>query len=336
MKKILQWAIGLFLLLGSAIELTSDNAIGGLLIFMSAALLLPPIYEFIEKKYPVKTGIRAIAIIFLFFVGVLLSPDLESLETESVNTSEQTQSEVTVNQVDSIQQTETGTVTAITDGDTLTATVNGTELKIRLIGINTPELSHPTEPVQCYANEARAALESLVLNKEVTLEKDISDTDRFDRYLRYLWIGETLVNEYMVQNGYAQASAYPPDVKYQERFTSAEQSARNSLAGFWAKETCDGNVYTGTYKDPNKNVGATPSPVPEQLPIPPPQNNVVPAPAPNPVTPPVNTSPFTCNCSKTCGQMVSCEEAYFQLNNCGCSARDGNNDGVPCESICRL
>ena len=44
---------------------------------------------------------------------------------------------------------------------------------------------------------------------------------------------------------------------------------------------------------------------------------------------------FTCNCSKTCGQMSSCREAYFQLNNCGCRRRDSNNDGVPCESICR-
>ena len=44
---------------------------------------------------------------------------------------------------------------------------------------------------------------------------------------------------------------------------------------------------------------------------------------------------FTCNCRKTCGQMSSCREAYFQLNNCGCGQRDSNNDGVPCESVCR-
>ena len=44
---------------------------------------------------------------------------------------------------------------------------------------------------------------------------------------------------------------------------------------------------------------------------------------------------YSCNCSKTCGAMSSCREAYFQLNNCGCRRRDGDNDGVPCESICR-
>ncbi len=43
---------------------------------------------------------------------------------------------------------------------------------------------------------------------------------------------------------------------------------------------------------------------------------------------------FSCNCSKTCTQMASCAEAYFQLNPCRCGRRDGDNDGVPCESIC--
>lgn len=43
---------------------------------------------------------------------------------------------------------------------------------------------------------------------------------------------------------------------------------------------------------------------------------------------------YRCNCSKTCPNMSSCEEAYYQLNTCGCGRRDGDNDGVPCENIC--
>ena len=50
-------------------------------------------------------------------------------------------------------------------------------------------------------------------------------------------------------------------------------------------------------------------------------------------SPPPTSSGYTYNCSKTCGAMASCEEAYFQLQ-CGCSQRDGDSDGVPCESIC--
>ena len=44
---------------------------------------------------------------------------------------------------------------------------------------------------------------------------------------------------------------------------------------------------------------------------------------------------WKCNCKKTCPQMTSCEEAYYQLNDCGCSIRDGDKDGVPCENICK-
>lgn len=44
---------------------------------------------------------------------------------------------------------------------------------------------------------------------------------------------------------------------------------------------------------------------------------------------------FTCNCAKTCNEMINCAEAYYQLNNCGCSRRDGDHDGIPCENICR-
>lgn len=43
---------------------------------------------------------------------------------------------------------------------------------------------------------------------------------------------------------------------------------------------------------------------------------------------------YTCNCRKTCSQLT-CAEAYYQLNKCGCSQRDGDGDGVPCEAQCR-
>lgn len=58
--------------------------------------------------------------------------------------------------------------------------------------------------------------------------------------------------------------------------------------------------------------------------------SVAPAPKPKPAPAPT----FTCNCSKTCAQMISCAEAYFQLNQCGCTKRDGDHDGIPCEDIC--
>lgn len=65
-------------------------------------------------------------------------------------------------------------------------------------------------------------------------------------------------------------------------------------------------------------------------------SNLCPAPEPPYIAPaPTYTAPsYACNCSRTCEQMISCDEAYYQLNQCGCNKRDNDNDGVPCESIC--
>lgn len=73
----------------------------------------------------------------------------------------------------------------------------------------------------------------------------------------------------------------------------------------------------------------TPTPTPSPLPTPTPTKTVY-APAPTQET----GSGFSCSYQKNCDQMVSCEEAYYHLNVCGFRKRDGDNDGVPCESIC--
>lgn len=75
------------------------------------------------------------------------------------------------------------------------------------------------------------------------------------------------------------------------------------------------------------------SSLPAPAPPPEPQPERLPPPAPPPAPAPPS-SPFSCFPEKTCGQMISCEEAYYHLTVCGHSKRDGDNDGVPCESIC--
>lgn len=139
---------------------------------------------------------------------------------------------------------EIGTVTKVTDGDTIRVQLGDQNISVRLIGIDTPEISHPKEPVQCYGPEAQEALEKLILNKEIKLEKDVSDTDRFGRSLRYVWLEDMLINEYLTENGFAFASAYPPDTKYQDKISQSEQSAKINERGLWSKDTCNGDVYT--------------------------------------------------------------------------------------------
>lgn len=78
---------------------------------------------------------------------------------------------------------------------------------------------------------------------------------------------------------------------------------------------------------PSIKPSATPEPTP--TPTPKPVYIATPTPTPAPVV-----SGWSCNCEKSCDSMSSCQEAYFQLNSCGCQKRDGDNDGIPCEAIC--
>jgi len=196
-------------------------------------------------------------------------------------------------------------VTRVIDGDTIE--IEGGR-KVRYIGIDTPETVHPSKPVECYGKEASEKNKELVLNKEVRLERDVSETDKYGRLLRYVWFGSLMVNEYLVREGYAMSSSYPPDIKYQERFVKAQREAREKNKGLWGSycETWGKPTNTLTLKLTVTQAPATKSP----------------------------SEPYTCNCSKTCPNMSSCEEAYFQLIDCGCSIRDGDDDGVPCENIC--
>lgn len=118
----------------------------------------------------------------------------------------------------------------VIDGDTIE--LDGGE-KVRYIGIDTPETVHPQKPVQWMGKEASEANRVLVEKRKVRIEHDVERTDRYGRTLAYVWLGEILVNEQLVQLGYAQVSTYPPNVKYQERFLAAQRAAREAGRGLW-------------------------------------------------------------------------------------------------------
>lgn len=140
-------------------------------------------------------------------------------------------------------------VISVTDGDTIRINFKGISTPVRLIGIDTPEVNHPSEPIQCYGKEASQKLTSLINGKIVKIERDVSETDRYGRILAYIWLNEELINETMVKDGYAFSSAYPPDIKYQSVLDAAEKYARTNELGLWSKSTCNGDVYTGTDRE---------------------------------------------------------------------------------------
>jgi micrococcal nuclease len=131
-----------------------------------------------------------------------------------------------------IGSTEIATVLSITDGDTIRVDRGYGSEPVRYIGINTPEVGDPG------GSEATGENTRLVAGQQVVLERDVSETDQFDRLLRYVWIntgsGWTFVNLELVRRGVAQAATYPPDVRFSELFLAAERAARTAEVGLWA------------------------------------------------------------------------------------------------------
>lgn len=126
-------------------------------------------------------------------------------------------------------QQEIAHVTEITDGDTIHVWMDGQEYAVRYIGIDTPETSDGAS-----AEAAKDANSRLVMDRDVILVKDVSNTDQYDRLLRYVIIGEVFVNQQMVVDGLATAKEYPPDTACNSEFRAAQSTAQASQLGIWA------------------------------------------------------------------------------------------------------
>lgn len=128
-------------------------------------------------------------------------------------------------------------VTEVIDGDTVELENGG---KVRLLGIDTPETKDIRKPVECFGKQASNETKNLLEGKMVLLEKDVSESDKYGRLLRYIFLplpdGRSLfVNDYLIREGFAKALNYPPDVKYNEQFRQAEQEAKISGKGLWGR-----------------------------------------------------------------------------------------------------
>ena len=124
---------------------------------------------------------------------------------------------------------ETAKVTQVIDGDTII--IEG-GYRVRYIGIDTPEIRPRLE---AHGIEAWQANRQLVEGKEVRLERDVSETDKYGRLLRYVYVDDIFVNAELVRQGLARAKAYPPDIKYQDYLEQMETEAKLAGRGIWAK-----------------------------------------------------------------------------------------------------
>ena len=123
-------------------------------------------------------------------------------------------------------------VTRVVDGDTII--INNNE-RVRLILVNSPESVHPDESKNTkFGEKASNFTKKILENKIIYLEKDVSNRDKYDRLLRYVYLEDgTLFNELLVKEGYAKITTYPPDIKYKDIILKAQKYARENNKGLW-------------------------------------------------------------------------------------------------------
>ncbi len=123
-------------------------------------------------------------------------------------------------------------VRRVMDGDTVSAFVGGRYERIRLIGIDAPEIGQiPWGPI------ARERLRQMIAASswKVGIEFDVGKRDKYGRLLAYLRTGDgRMVNREMIREGYAVLFTVPPNVKYAEEFVAAERYARKRKIGIWS------------------------------------------------------------------------------------------------------
>ena len=150
------------------------------------------------------------------------------------------------NEYDDIETVE---VASVVDGDTIKVYLEGERYTIRMIGIDTPESVHPDESKNTiYGQKASDyAKQTIKKGQTVYLSKDVSDRDKYDRLLRYVWlekpvdvndeneIRQKMYNAKVVLDGYANVYEYAPNNTLYDLFLSFEAEAAENNRGLWAE-----------------------------------------------------------------------------------------------------
>jgi micrococcal nuclease len=130
-----------------------------------------------------------------------------------------------------------GTVTHVSDGDTLTVSVSGRQETLRLIGVDTPETVHPTKPVQCWGPEASAHTKGLFPpGTKVFLARDAEARDKYGRFLAYVYRARDnlFLNMELVRGGWARPYPFEPNTSLSVDFATAANAAQQERLGLWA------------------------------------------------------------------------------------------------------
>ncbi|WP_312147967.1 thermonuclease family protein [Paenibacillus odorifer] len=129
-------------------------------------------------------------------------------------------------------------VTRVVDGDTMKLTISGKKETIRLLLVDTPESVNPNIPEpQPFSLEASDFAKKMLTDKDVQIELDVSERDKYGRLLCYLYIDGKMFNEILLEQGYARvAYVFAPNTKYVDQFRAIQDKARERGIGIWSIE----------------------------------------------------------------------------------------------------
>ncbi|MCC7078075.1 MAG: thermonuclease family protein [Acidimicrobiia bacterium] len=135
-------------------------------------------------------------------------------------------------------------VVDVVDGDTAKVAVDGRTETVRVIGLDTPEVAHPSKPVQCFGRAASDRADALLTGREVRLEADATqaEVDRYGRRLAHVWVEDVNFALVMINDGYAHEYTYSVPHSYTEAYRAAEADAAAAERGLWSPATCDGDT----------------------------------------------------------------------------------------------
>lgn len=351
--KKLSWLFGLIFILGGLSEFSSNNFIFGLSGILLGLSFLPVFWSFLSRKFNLSPSIfkKAGVVFGLMLLFGFLAPPAEK-QTENLVKSSLPPVEVATisaeHQAEAIAG-EVGQVTRVIDGDTLEVSAGGQIMKIRVIGINTPETVDPRKSVECFGEQASKEAKKILENQMVKLESDPtqSDKDKYDRYLRFVWLenGSFDYGKQMIANGYAFEYTYQTPYKYQMEYKEAQRFAEAEKKGLWADDACVVAPTPSLVPSvvPTSSLKATVKPTPKPTTSP----KVSPSPKPTTTSVKSNSSSSGGSSGKSCsGPDLDCSdfathaEAQAFFDGCGFTATNdpmkldgtGVDDGIACES----
>lgn len=123
-------------------------------------------------------------------------------------------------------------VIRISDGDSIIVRLGNKKEKLRLIGIDAPEIRQ-----RPWGQMAKRHLKGLIGNSQVKIETDVVKRDRYGRLLAYVWTADgRFVNLEMLRDGYAVIYTFPPNVSHVDEFSTAQSQAKNKRIGIWGPD----------------------------------------------------------------------------------------------------